>query len=102
MGIEVDQPDALTLAHMACDRADPDGAVSAQYERDLAARDRRRHAARRVLDDLDDRLDVLRAGLLAIGRQRHTGRSPSSRTTSPADRMAPSRPASRNALGACS
>ena len=67
MRVEVDEPDPLGRAHVARHRADPDGAVATQDERRLPLADRIAHAPRGVAHDLDDRAEVLRAPVLAIG-----------------------------------
>jgi hypothetical protein len=66
VGVEIEEPDALIGGDVARDRADPDGTVATEHERDLPLADRVADPARGVLHDLDHLGEVLRAAVIAI------------------------------------
>jgi hypothetical protein len=65
--IEVDQPERFVGRHRAGDRPQPDRAVAAEDECDLAIAPHPAHRSRELQRVGHDRLNVLRSGMVAIG-----------------------------------
>ena len=102
MDVEVDEADPPALGQVPGHRAEPDGAVAAEHERQLAGGQRRAHALGGLARAGHDGRQILRVRLLAVGPPAPHRRIAVIDDRDAAAREPASRPAARSARGAFS